>query len=284
MRRRHNTNEITFTTRGPSGGDDPDDVSNRTAVVAQNQGNWYQLIARYDGVRRQIIINGDTTNLALDIASTGNINDGPERLVFGARMKNGESGTALGNIEAFSKTKLDDIFIYNRALTDAEVATMYNGGAALPRAAGAGAAAVGDLRGNGTIDASGSGGIEVTGDLAPGNSVGQIDITGDLAFADDSSYTVSVDGTDADLVTVDGDVTIGTDVLLAIDGTPTADSYDILTYTGSLAGTFDDTQVLLQGYQVTYAPGVVSITPEPGTMALLGLGGAVILVRRRRRA
>jgi len=268
LRRRHNTNEITFTTRGPSGGDDPDDVSNRTAVVAQNQGNWYQLIARYDGVRRQIIINGDTTNLALDIASTGNINDGPERLVFGARMKNGESGTALGNIEAFSKTKLDDIFIYNRALTDAEVATMYNGGAALPRAAGAGAAAVGDLRGNGTIDASGSGGIEVTG-----------------------TWLVEVDGSgagSADMIAITGALditgaTIDFDEVVAVDDL----AYIFASYT-TLSGPFAAEVDVPFGYYIDYnylgGSQIALVVPEPGTMALLGLGGAVILIRRRRRA
>jgi len=283
VRRHTSHSDMAFTLRGtPQHDDNPHGTFN----IGDNNGSagWFHLVARFDGTTnqlKQLIVNGNTASPDISAAQTGNIANTGSSVVFGARDNSGNAGNPA-DIGNWAHIKLDDVFIYDRWLTDAEVATIYNGGAALPRAATA--ALVGSLSGAGTIDASGSGGIEVTGDLAPGNSVGQIDITGDLAFADDSSYTVSVDGTDADLVTVDGDVTIGTDVLLAIDGTPTADSYDILTYTGSLAGTFDDTQVLLQGYQVTYAPGVVSITPEPGTMALLGLGGAVILVRRRRRA
>ena len=110
LRRRSSSDEITFTIRGTTGDDDPDDVGNATNVVNANSGTWYQLVARYDGTTREIIINGNTATPALSIGDTGAIGDADEALVFGTRA----NGVNLDG--AWSQVKLDDIFIYDRGV------------------------------------------------------------------------------------------------------------------------------------------------------------------------
>lgn len=65
----------------------------------------------------------------------------------------------------------------------------------------------------------------LSGDLEPGGSPGKLDVDGNLVIADDSSYTVEVEGptggdtaNDHDQITVAGDVTIGNNVTLSVSG------------------------------------------------------------------
>jgi hypothetical protein len=129
LRRRGGDPDVTLTIRGTSGDDDPYDIDDRTSVISANPDTWYHVVARYDGVRRQLVLNGDTVNLASDIADTGLIPDADEALSFGNRRNGtGWDGT-------WSRTKLDDVYIYDRALNDDEVLQLYE----IPGTAGIGA-------------------------------------------------------------------------------------------------------------------------------------------------
>ncbi len=126
LRRRGGDPRVTFTIRGTTGDDDPSPAA--TEVINDNPGTWYHLVARYDGVRRQLILDGNTASLASDIADTGTIPDATEALSFGNK-RNGSNWDG-----SWSQTKLDDVYIYDRAITDEEVAQIF----AIPGTAGVG--------------------------------------------------------------------------------------------------------------------------------------------------
>jgi hypothetical protein len=118
LRRRSSGDDLTWTFRATPGSDDPDDIADRTHVVADNPTTWHHLVARYDGSRRQIVVNGDTVNIALDTSDSGDIPDSSYPLSFGGR----NSGSSWEN---YCNTWFDDIFFYDRAITDDEVAQLY---------------------------------------------------------------------------------------------------------------------------------------------------------------
>jgi hypothetical protein len=292
VRRRSSSSNLTFTLRGTSGTDDPQG----SFSLGDNGGNagWIHVVSRYDGVRRQVIVNGDTVNLDIDIADTGNIANTGSSVVFGARDNSGNAGNAA-NLGNWSHVKLDDIFIYDRALTDEEIATIYNGGVALPRGA-APTVLVGGLAGNGTIDASATGGIEIDagGLVSPGASTGQLDVIGDLilgeAFSLDWEYENGA--ADRDLTTVTGELTLPVDAIVNVInlGGGTLQEFEILFSFGTVSGDPSawivngapaGSNVLIQGNNV-----VLAAIPEPtsAVLALLGLIGLAGSRLRRRRS
>ena len=108
------TGQIDFDTVGPS---------NLTLRGNKNvnDGQWHHVVAAYDGITKNIYVDGV---LDASVASTGNINltsavltlaDNPESDVYGQFHFNGW---------------LDEVSLYNRALSAAEVQAIYNAGAA----------------------------------------------------------------------------------------------------------------------------------------------------------
>jgi len=103
------TTRLNWTTRGAGG----DFASNPTTI--NSDGNWHLVTMTYDGATKIIYVDGA---LNLSVAATGTITPSTSMLAFGAR----DNGT-FGN---FFTGKLDDIYFFNRALSDSEVTTAYN--------------------------------------------------------------------------------------------------------------------------------------------------------------
>ena len=143
------------------------------------------------------------------------------------------------------------------------------------------------LGGEGTIGLAADQTVTVGADgtLAPGNSIGQLNVVGDVVFADGSTFAVEIDALgNSDILAIDGDLDLQAGSALTVTGPAAAPFYVIATYTGTLTGTFDS-PVLPAGYSLDYGDGTdsqVTLVPEPGTLALLGLGGLGALLRRRR--
>lgn len=158
------------------------------------------------------------------------------------------------------------------------------------------------LQGTGTITTTGLS-IAANATLAPGNSIGTLTVTGGLTIAGTYDWEFNGGASSADLVDVNGLLTLSGATLSAIDFNPvsytlgqkfTLAAYDTLS--GSFTGLSDDLVYTLGGnlWQINYddttaglngGSGSAYITltavPEPST-ALLGLAGALALFRRRR--
>ena len=134
------------------------------------------------------------------------------------------------------------------------------------------------LGGTGTIDApvvANAGGI-----LAPGASVGTLNVTNNDVSLIDAIFAIELDAAQADLLSVDAgalDLT-GADVTA-----PTMSEYLIATATGGV--TLGSTTVTGDGawtLELRTNDTELYLVPEPGTIALLSLGGLGVLLRRRR--
>lgn len=82
-----------------------------TSLVA---GNWYHIVATYDGTNKKMYINGSWDKT---VASTGNISGNSYQFNIGQR-----------NSDDYFNGIIDEVRIYNRALTQAEVTALYNAG------------------------------------------------------------------------------------------------------------------------------------------------------------
>ncbi len=147
------------------------------------------------------------------------------------------------------------------------------------------------LEGVGTVSTGGHA-LTLDGTVAPGDAAMgtlTIDPAAIVDFAAGSDLTINAVGAANDLLAVDGNLNLsGAGDTLNFIGTPTAGLYTIVTYTGTLTGTFTNTNLL--GYVINYGSGsnsaiTLSRVPEPATLGLLALGGlGVLLLGKRRRA
>jgi hypothetical protein len=226
--------QVAFTLRG-AGGDywaNPQNI---------NDGGWHLVVGTYDGATEAIYIDGV---LNVSRPQTGAIADTGSRLVFGARDNSGGGTASYGN---FSSTMLDDIYIYDRALSDAEITALFNNTMVLKPALDlpnsnfkvtANATLVADTTetatlGNLSLDPgvqlvlqteatkpisfgklTAGDGSEIIGDLAVrgeisvGSSVGVLDVIGNLTLAGTSVYNWELDATGSDLINVSKKLTL----------------------------------------------------------------------------
>jgi hypothetical protein len=76
-------------------------------------GNWYHIVGTYDGSKIRFYLNG----IAVDSSSyTGQMTDSGQNLFFGK----------YGNSNNYLPGSISEIRIYNRALSPAEITTLYN--------------------------------------------------------------------------------------------------------------------------------------------------------------
>ncbi len=114
--------DVCLTLRGPSGNND---LPNAPTTVNAD-GLWHHLVGTYDGSMSRVYVNN--VQIAA-LAKSGPIADTGSLLVFGARDN---SGGGVPNIGNMSNTKLDDVVIYDRALTAGEIGELYARHTAVP--------------------------------------------------------------------------------------------------------------------------------------------------------
>jgi T5SS/PEP-CTERM-associated repeat protein len=150
----------------------------------------------------------------------------------------------------------------------------------------------------GTYDGgtTGTGTLYVEGDLRPGHSPGAVTFEGDLVMGSGAALVAELAGTlpgsQYDTVTIGGLAALGgtLDVELLYGFQPQAgQTFDILNFDpASLASEFGAIDLPALGGGLSwdtsnlYTTGAIGVVPEPATLALVGLGVAVGLGRRRR--
>jgi autotransporter-associated beta strand protein len=166
------------------------------------------------------------------------------------------------------------------------------------------------VKGIGTIDIGAGKTVAILGTLAPGNSPGLLSVTGDLLLGASSTTLMEiaglVRGTGYDATDVSGLLTYGGSMNLVFgslfddgasfnlfDFASQAGAFSSIVASGSYSATLADngsgvwTGVAANGQTLTFtqSDGVLAIVPEPGTIALAGIGLAIAgwSLRKRRR-
>jgi len=90
---------------------------NVTSTISLTAGNWYHIVGVYDSTntKLKIFVNGIKT----EVTASGSATDTNDIFSIGAEGSNGQYFDGL----------IDDVAIFNRALTDAEIQEIYQGGA-----------------------------------------------------------------------------------------------------------------------------------------------------------
>ena len=156
----------------------------------------------------------------------------------------------------------------------------------------------GTLTGNGGFTAST---LSISGKIAPGGSIsattgaftggaGTLTLTGTTVLNSDADLTFELGAAGtatSDHLNVAGALTLDGRVdVTALTGFA-AGRYDLIDYTGTLTNDTLEIGTLPAGYSATVDTSIIGqvdllIVPEPGTFWLAGIGGAVLLILRRR--
>ncbi len=114
LRRHTGYNEACFTLRGTSGADD------LRGGININDAEWHHVAGTYDGAQRNLYVDGQL-DAAGSLAETGAIvaTTGDD-VIIGAFSRAGQSPS----VQTLTNATIDDARIYNRALTQAEIASV----------------------------------------------------------------------------------------------------------------------------------------------------------------
>ena len=108
--RKHGTSDfLTFTIRGTTGGPDPQ------GTIAPTHGEWHHIVAIYDADAETRTVYIDNV-LDVQITSGGEHTPDDNRVYIGARSLGGDAGPT-----SFFQGTIDDVCIFSRALTQAEI-------------------------------------------------------------------------------------------------------------------------------------------------------------------
>ncbi len=264
------------------------DFNGGTLQASANNGNFMQGLTAANVQSGGAVINtnnfSDTINQALLNAGGGLTKNGTGTLTLGgANTYTGVTTVADGTLAlSVANAVADSSAIDVQSGATFDVSTITSG-----FTLGAGQT----LEGVGTVSTGGHT-LTINGTVAPGDAaMGTLTIDpASMDFASGSTLSIDAVGAANDLLAVDGNLNLsGSGDTLDFVGTPTASLYTIVTYTGTLTGTF--TNLSLQGYTINYGTGsnssiTLSRVPEPATLGLMAIGGLSILLagKRRRRA
>jgi prepilin-type N-terminal cleavage/methylation domain-containing protein len=90
-------------------------IGNVATATTAGDGNWHQTVATYNGSVLNLYLDG---SIIASQADSGSINDN------GYNLRIGYDGTGFGS--AYFPGLMDDVRIYNRALSASEIAALYN--------------------------------------------------------------------------------------------------------------------------------------------------------------
>jgi hypothetical protein len=176
---------------------------------------WYMFSLTYDGATMKLYMNGILVNSQ---ARSGSLQTSGQSLLFGRRD---------GNLQGYFDGKLDDIGIWNRALTPCEIQALYNSGNSGITTAASSSSSI-CFGSSTTLSASGA----ATYSWMPGN------LSGDsLSVSPAATTTYIVTGTDSSGCNSIDSVTIVVNALPQVVGVSTTSTYCLEDANGSLAGT-----------------------------------------------
>ncbi len=264
-------------------------------MIAAGNGNYTLKMGSLSGVANSLFRGGNSAtgtttleigNLNTDTTFAGSINNGLTKTIALTKVGTGKLELSGSNGYTGNTVVAGGILAVNGSLGNTAV-TVQNGAT---------------LQGNATIGSgTASVSIDAGATIAPGNSIGSMTIGGDISIS--GTYDWEFDGTAADLLDIDGTLTLSGATLDVTDLTPvswalglklTVAAYNSLS--GSFSGLSDDTIYTLAGNEwlLNYddatagsngGAGNAYITrtaiPEPSA-ALLGLASTLLFLRRRR--
>ncbi len=264
-----------------------------TGSLAAGAGNEVVIVNNGNLTVSAPIVNGTAGNSALTISGMGTTTFTGANSYSGTTTING--GTYMPGTY-YTNSGTSTTVPAGTTLAALPVGTVYVNNGMAGNGLGTGALVVnnnGTLAGNGTlknITTTVNGG----GTVAPGASagaVGVLTLTSNVTFTGSSgslsTLAISFNGASGSMLQINGTLNLSTvNDQITFAGTPTAAVYTLVTATGGITGTFDNTLALPTGYTLSYDTDYVYLTngtvtvPEPSTwtagVLMLAAGGYTV--------